>query len=226
VIEVVFRGRGSFERVEENGILVDEYLRSVTVRRSGDRPGVTVEVLGDVVYRLVGERFVFRRLRLAGNRLEGLPPPTVAEIDALLARLTPVDIDRAAHLMVGEIETIRLADDPRWEWHAPKSVSFDVVETYTARWTGGAYPGAQVEPPRPGEAFLDRVERLDRWRIYRDTEDGPWLRLVAVAPRVGTMVPRRGAAAEPAVRLLSRRVVAASDVAALPHPTRVPALAP
>ena len=226
VIDVVFRGKGTLERIEENGVLVDEYKRSVTVRRAGDRPGSIVEVIGDVVYRLIDGRFVFRRMRLAGNRLQGLPNPTIAEIDALLARLTPLDIDRTAFLMVGEIEKIRLADDPHWEWHTPRSVSFDVVETYTARWTGGAYPGSYIEPTKPGEIFLDRVERIDRWRIYRDADDGPWLRLVATAHRAGTIIPRKGAPSEPAVRLLSRRVVAEREFAALPRPTRVPSLTP
>jgi hypothetical protein len=226
VIEIVFRGRGTLERVEENGVFFDEYKRSVTVRRTGDRPGVVVEVIGDAVYRVIDGRFVFRRMRLAGNRLNGLPNPTVAEIDALLSRLTPLDIDRTAYLMVGEIEKIRLADDPRWEWHTPRSVSFEVVETFTARWTGGAYPGSYVEPTKPGEIFLDRVERIDRWRIYRDTDEGPWLRLVATAHRAGAMIPRKGAPSEPAVRLLSRRVVAEREFAALPRPTRVPPLTP
>ena len=224
VIAVVFRGSGTLERVEENGVFFDEYKRSVTVRRNGDRPGIVVEVIGDAVYRVIDGRFVFRRMRLAGNRLEGMTNPTVAEIDALLARLTPFDIDRAAHLMVGEIETIRLADDPRWEWHSARSVSFEVVETYTARWTGGAYPGSFVEPTKPGEIFLDRVERTDRWRLYRDADDGPWLRLAATAHRVGTVIPRKGAPSEPAVRLLARRVVDERSFAASPRPTRVPAL--
>lgn len=226
VSEVVFRGTGTFERIEEDGVLVDEYKRSVTVRRASERPGIVVEVIGDAVYRLIDGRFVFRRMRLAGNRLEGSTNPTIAELDALLTRLTPLDVDRTAYLMVGEIEKIRLADDPRWEWHSQRSVSFEVVETFTARWTGGAYPGMRVEPPKPGEIVLDRVERIDRWRIYRDDEGGPWLRLVATAHRAGTVIPRRNAPSEPAVRLLARRIVTEREFATLPRPTRVPPLTP
>lgn len=226
VVDVVFRGRGTLERLFEDGVHIDEFKRSVTVRRSGDRPGVVVEVIGDVVYRLVDGRFVFRRMRLAGNRLQGLPNPTIAEIDALLAHLTPLDIDRRAHLVVGEFEKIRLADDPRWEWHTPRSVSFEVVETFTARWTGGALPGVPPEMPRPGEVFLDRVERIDRWRLYRDADDGPWLRLMATAHPTGTIIPRKGTPSEPAVRLLARRVVDERAFAALPRPTRIPPLTP
>ena len=226
VVDIVFRGRGTVERLLEDGVFVDEYKRSVTVRRSGDRPGVVVEVVGDAVYRLIDGRFAFRRMRLAGNRLYGLPNPRIAEIDALLARLTPHDVDRRAHLIVGEIEKIRLADDPRWEWHTPRSVSFEVVETFTARWTGGALPGAPPEMPRPGEVFLDRVERIDRWRLYRDADDGPWLRLAATAHPAGTIIPRKGTPSEPAVRLLARRVVDERAFAALPRPTCIPPLTP
>jgi hypothetical protein len=108
--------------------------------------------------------------------------------------------------------------------HTPRSVSFDVVSVFTARWTGGAYPGAVMEMPKPGEVFLDRVERIDRWRIYRDADDGPWLRLAAMVHRAGTLLPRKDGPSQPAVRLLARRVVTERDFAALPRPSRVPSL--
>ena len=226
VVEIVFRGQGTLERIVENGVWIDEYKRSVTVRRAGDRPGVTVEVIGDVVYRPTGDRFVFQRMRLAGNRLTGLEPPDLAAIDRLIATLKPHDIDTLFSLVVGEYESIRLADDPRWEWHSPKSVSFEVVQIYTTRHMGGAYPGSYVEMTKPGEVFLDRVERIERWRIYRDAEDGPWLRLSASGHRVGTMIPRKGAPSQPAMRLLARRVVTEREFQAMPRATRVPALSP
>lgn len=226
IVEIVFRGQGTLERIAENGVWIDEYKRSVTVRRVGDRPGVTVEVIGDVVYRPSGGRFVFQRMRLAGNRLTGLEPPDVAAIDRLIATLKPHDIDTLFSLVVGEYESIRLADDPRWEWHSPKSVSFEVVQIYTTRHMGGAYPGSYVEQTKPGEVFLDRVERIERWRIYRDSEDGPWLRLAASGHRAGTMIPRKGAPSQPAMRLLSRRVVSEREFQTMPRATRVPALSP
>ena len=224
VVDIVFRGKGTLERIAENGVWIDEYKRSVTVRRAGDRPGVVVEVIGDVVYRPTGDRFVFQRMRLAGNRLTGLEPPDVAAIDRLIATLKPHDIDTLAPLIVGEIESIRLADDPRWEWHSPKSVSFEVVQKYTARHPGGAYPGSYVELTKPGEVFLDRVERIERWRIYRDAEDGPWLRLSASGHRSATLIPRKGAPSEPAMRLVSRRVVTEREFQAMPRASRVPLL--
>lgn len=226
VVEIVFRGKGTLERIVENGVWIDEFKRSVTVRRVGDTPGVTVEVIGDVVYRPTGDRFVFQRMRLAGNRLTGVQPPDVAAIDRLVATLKPHDIDTLFSLVVGEYESIRLADDPRWEWHSTKSVSFEVVQVYTTRHMGGVYPGTPVEMPRPGEVFLDRVERIERWRIYRDAEDGPWLRLSASGHRVGTLIPRKGAPSQPAMRLLSRRVVSEREFQAMPRATRVPPLSP
>ncbi len=226
VIEIVFRGRGTVERIVENGVWTDEYKRSVTVRRAGDRPGVTLDVIGDVVYRPAGDRWAFQRMRLAGNVLGGLPPPDRAGIDRLLATLKPHDIDTMFSAMVGEIESIRLADDPRWEWHSPKSVTFEVVQVYTTRHNGGPYVGGILEIPRPGEVFIDRVERLERWRIYRDVEGGPWLRLSASGHRSNTMIPRKNAPSQPAMRLIERKILSERDYAALPRPTRLPPLSP
>src|ERR1043166_6414326 len=36
VIEVIFRGSGSFDKFVSNGAVVNEYYRSITVRRKGD----------------------------------------------------------------------------------------------------------------------------------------------------------------------------------------------
>ena len=226
VLDIVFRGKGTLERFLENGAFVDEYKRSVTVRRATDRPGITVDVIGDVVYRPTGDRFVFVRMRLAGNTLSGLAPPALADIDRLVATLQPHHIDTMFGVMVGEIETIRLAADPRWEWHSPKSASFEVVQVYRTRHMGAAYLGGDGRRAQPGRVFVDRIERIERWRIYRDAEDGPWLRLSASGHRAGSLIPRKGAASEPAVRLLERVEMSEAEFAAQPRPTRVPTLSP
>lgn len=62
VVEIIIRGKGAFEKFVENRAAVNEYYRSVTVRRKTEKAGVTVDVLGDVVYRLLGGRWVFRKM--------------------------------------------------------------------------------------------------------------------------------------------------------------------
>lgn len=224
VIEIIIRGKGTLERLEENNAWVDEYYRSVTVRRETDKPGVTVDVKGDAVYRLVNGHFVFRKLRLGGNTYGGIANPTLAEINALVRTLNPPDIDRMFSLMVGEMESIRLAAEPRWEWHSPKSVSFDVVQVYSLVYNGGSYDGISQELPSPGKAFVDRVQRIERWRIYRDSESGPWVRLSASGHRVGTMIPIKGGPSLRAVSLLGRTATTPAAAQSMPRPTRVPLL--
>lgn len=224
IIEITIRGKGTLERILDNNTWVDEYYRSVTVRRETDKPGVTVDVKGDVVYRLVGDSFVFRKFRLGENTYGGIANPTLGDINALVRTLSPPNIDNMFSLMVGEIESIRLAPVPRWEWHSPKSVSFDVIQVYSHVYNGGSYDGVTQELPTPTKAFVDRVQRIERWRIYRDSESGPWLRLSASGHRVGTMIPVKGGPSVRAVTLLGRSVTTPAAAQSMPRPTRVPLL--
>jgi len=165
VVEIVIRGNGSLEKFVENRAVVNEYYRSVTVRRKTDKPGITVDVIGDVVYRHIGGRWVFRKMRLAGNTYGGIKNPTVSELNRLVATLKPDDVDNSWREFVGEIESIKIYSYPRWEWHTPNSVSFNIVMVHSQV----LHSGVSWE-----EVVLARVERIQRWRIYRDGEGQPW----------------------------------------------------
>ncbi len=165
VIAIIMRGQGSFTKFVENRAVVNEYYRSITVRRKSDKPGVTLDVIGDVVYRFIGGRWVFRKMRLAGNTYGGIANPTVIELNKLVEKLTPNDVDNSWQEFVGEIESIKIYSYPRWEWHTPNSVSFNIVMVLTQVLHGGV---------TWEDVVVARVERIQRWRIYCDGDGQPW----------------------------------------------------
>jgi len=227
VIEIIIRGKGSFEKFVENRAVVNEYYRSVTVRRRSDRPGITVDVLGDVVYRLIGGRWVYRKMRLAGNTYGGLANPTIAELNKLVELLEPRDIDNMYTTFVGEIESIKLWSFPNWEWHSPNSVSFNIVVVHSYIHSGGSYTrtemGGQPEQIFSPFVAVDRVERIQRWRIYRDGEKEPWKSMTFTkAGRIGDYIKDGNGNSIEMIKLLGRKKVMDNQVDGLPRPTRVP----
>lgn len=225
VIEIIIRGNGSFDKYVTNGAVVNEYYRSVTVRRKSDKPGQTLDVLGDVVYRLIGGHWVYRTMRLAGNTYGGIPNPTIDELNKLVSTLKPSDVDNMFGKMIGEIESIKLWSFPNWEWHTPNSVSFNVVLVHSLVYSGGSYDGSASEMPAYPTVFVDRIERVQRWRIYRDGEGQPWKRmLTSKAGRIGDMITDEKGNSVRMVKLLGRTRSTAPAVLQMPRPTKVPSI--
>ena len=224
VIAIIMRGQGSFTRFRENGVIVDEYYRSITVRRKTEKPGITVDVIGDAVYRLIGGRWLFRRMRLAGNTYAGIANPTIDELNKLVATLKPNDVDNMSHEIIGEIESIRLLEaNPNWEFHSPTSVSFNVVLVHSYVYRGGAYTQTGSNESAHPKVFVDRVERIMRWRIYRDNEKSPWARMTwTKAGRIGDYMRNENGESVPMMKLLERKIYSAEAADRMPRPSRVP----
>ena len=223
VIAIIIRGRGSFEKFVENGAVVNEYYRSVTVKRKSDKPGVTIDVLGDVVYRLIGRRWVFRKMRLAGNTYGGIANPTIAELNKLVEKMQLRDIhNQWEYYFIGEIESLKISPFPRWEWHSPNSVSFDVVMVHSLIYNGGSYNGEASENAG-SDNFVDRVERIQRWRIYRDDEKQPWKSATATAfGNIGDLMRDENNKSVPRLKLLGRKKMSRQQAENMPRPTKIP----
>jgi hypothetical protein len=140
--------------------LTREYTRRVEITQTTEYPGVKVIVTGDAVYqRVSAEQYRYWKFRVYENRYDGIPNPTIKEIDAVL------DTDRAAifgglaNTIVKVVEPPQLAEPPAWNWHDPKSVSFamtakaDIVKSNTE---------------------LETVAITLEIRLYRDDLKGPW----------------------------------------------------
>jgi hypothetical protein len=67
--------------------------------------------------------------------------------------------------VIGKLESIGLSDEPKFEWHTPNSVSFNVTTVYTERTNdvGGK----------------ERIARTLRIRLYRDNPKAEWKSLLS-----------------------------------------------
>jgi hypothetical protein len=223
VIAIIFRGRGSFEKYVTNGAVVSEYYRAITVRRKTDKPGVTLDVIGDVVYRLVGNRWVYRTMRLSGNQYGGIKNPTLAEINQSLEGRAYDPYFHGNGQVIGEYESVRLADVPEWEWHTTNSVSFYAIAVYRIPNVGQSYSNADSPQTKPGVTIIDKVQEVWRMRIYRDDEKSPW-RSATLTVVASLEIPGAKGEKIPRNKLLERKEYSDEEFKRMPRATRVPLL--
>jgi hypothetical protein len=142
------------------------WTRSFTAKLKTDTPDVFVIVKGYASYDVMGGRYVFWRTFITSNSYEGIPDPTSQDVESLIEKFGRKEFIGAYAYQnaVGEIEALRLAEDPKFEWHTPNSVSFDVLAIYSEKVS---YTG------------VEKVERIHRIRLYRDAVKGPWARLMS-----------------------------------------------
>ena len=138
------------------------WSRNFTSKLKTDEPGVFLLVSGYASYDVMGGRYVFWRTFTSSNSYEGLPNPTAADVQRLIARFGQKEFmrDYWYNNVVGRVESIGLADDPKYEWHTPNSMSFNIVAVYTHKTNevGGKERGA----------------RTFRIRLYRDNTKAEW----------------------------------------------------
>lgn len=143
--------------------------RSFTAKLKTDDPKIFVIVKGYASYDIIGGRFIFWRTFTTSNSYEGLPDPTAADVQALIAKFGLEQFMGNYHFnhVIGKVESIGLSDEPNFEWHTPNSVSFNVIAVYTERTNdiGGK----------------ERMARTFEIRLYRDNPKQAWLRMMSTA---------------------------------------------
>ncbi len=157
-ISVTVHGAGT--RVWSKGY--SKYVWDVpyAAKVKSEEPGVNILVEATASYDIVGGRFVYWRSFVASNIYEGIPNPTDAEVASLLKQFGPEKVMMGDFYNVsGEVESIKLAQKPRFEWHTLNSVSFTVIATYREK---------------VDNSTTRRVAKPFRARIYRDGKTMPW----------------------------------------------------
>ena len=141
--------------------------RSFTAKLRTDDPDIFVIVKGYASYDIIGGRYVFWRTFTTSNSYEGIPDPTPADVQALITKFGLEQFlgNYQFNHVIGKVESIGLAEEPKYEWHTPNSVSFNVTTIYTERTNdvGGK----------------ERVMRTLRIRLYRDNPKQEWLRIMS-----------------------------------------------
>jgi hypothetical protein len=136
-----------------------------------NNPGLIIVVDGFLSYDIIGGRYVYWRSFTSKNSYEGIPDPTASDLQALLAQFGESEfMGINARLVVGKVESIGLSKEPKFEWHTPNSVSFNVVATYIKKGNG-------IYAPQ------ERVSELFRVRLYRADMKSPWKSMHSVFQR-------------------------------------------
>ena len=143
------------------------WTRSFTAKVKSDEPGIFVIVKGYASYDVMGGRYVFWKSFITSNSYEGIPDPTAADIQALIGKfgLEQFMGNYYFNRVIGRVESIGLAAEPKYVWHTQNSVSFNVVAVYTEKTNdiGGR----------------QRVARTFEIRLYRDSVKAPWKNLIS-----------------------------------------------
>lgn len=176
--------------------LVYEWTRGFTAKLRTETPDVFVIVKGVAVYNVVAGKYLFRRTRIISNNYEGIPDPSPEDVKALIDKFGYKEFVGAYHYQnaVGEIESLRLVDEPKFEWHTPNSVSFEVVA---------------ILSQKVSYTEVERVEQRFNIRLYRDDVKQPWARMMST--------PNQGDGGK---KVLGKKTYTADQLRRLPGPTK------
>lgn len=126
-----------------------------------DNPGLIIVVKGIMSFDIIGGRYVYWRDFYGESSYEGIANPTETDFQALIQQFGIEKIlDNYFSSVVGEVESIKLAKDPKYEWHTPNSVSFNFTSTYTEK--------------TDGIGGRERAARTFRIRLWRDDKNSQW----------------------------------------------------
>lgn len=142
------------------------WTRSFTAKVKTEEPGIFVIVKGYASYDVMAGRYVYWRSFTTSNSYEGIPDPTAADVQALISKFGAEQfMGNHFNHVIGRVESIGLATEPKYVWHTPNSVSFNVVAVYTEKTNdiGGR----------------QKVARTFEIRLYRDALKAPWKNLIS-----------------------------------------------
>lgn len=143
------------------------WSRNFTSKLKTEDTGIFLIVKGYASYDVVAGRYVFWRTFTTSNSYEGLPDPTESDVQKLLAKFGIENVLGEFHLnqVVGNVDSVKLAAEPKYEWHTMNSVSFNVIATYNMKTNDvGRH---------------ERVAHTLRLRIYRDNPRSEWRNILS-----------------------------------------------
>ncbi len=138
-----------------------------TAKVKTDDPDIFIIVAGYAAYDVFGANYVFWKSFITSNRYEGISDPTPVEVQTLIRKfgLEQFMGNYYFNHVIGQVESAGLSAEPKFEWHTPNSVSFNVQVIYVERKNdiGGR----------------EKVARTFRIRLYRDNPKTEWKNLMS-----------------------------------------------
>jgi len=145
-----------------------EYVRGVEVIRDyPKKKGVTIKIVGDMVYQIYGSDFKYWKFRVISNEYLGMDVPASEEI----LKVIKTDMSKFVssywyNRIIGNIKSFYIADVPQFKWHTSNSLSLNMVAEYRAKVS---------------DIELQDIVQTYNVRLYRDADNKPWKNFISTA---------------------------------------------
>lgn len=148
------------------------WSRNFVAKLKTEEPDIFVIVTGYIVYDVMGGKYVKWRTFTTSNNYEGIPNPSESDFQTLITKFGLEKFMGSYYYnrVIGKVESINLSAEPKFEWHTPMSVSFNVTAIYTERINdiGGK----------------EKVARTFNVRLYADKPKGEWNNMISSSKEV------------------------------------------
>jgi hypothetical protein len=152
-------GPGGIDREFENGIWVDYFTQPFEVVQKSDFPEFPVRYKASVRYIKSGSSWIFDQFTVGSSSYLNVPPPEKNDIITQLKSNVTAWIGGNENYAVGEIESIKLPEDPDWYNRKPTEVAFFMVTVFTEKISN---------------TQLEKAEHKYRITMTRETLQSPW----------------------------------------------------
>lgn len=109
------------------------WTRYATIKMKTEDPGIFLVWYGYAAYDVVGGRFNYWRTFTTSNTYEGIPDLTNADLPRLVDTFGYKVLFSEFHfnrIPGGQVESFKLAPDPKFVWSNPNAVEFTTVAVY------------------------------------------------------------------------------------------------
>ena len=179
VISVTLSKNGGSKVWRQNDVQYYWERSAVIVRDAGlkEFPDVKLEIGGFASYTIIGNTYKFKKFNVTYNSYDGIPNPSKKEIETMLRG----NIEQAVNTnhfnsIIGDVEKLELAADPKWDWHTPNSVSFNVHAIYEEK---------------VNNTDTEKYDRTYEVRLYRDGVKSPWKDNFHSSPREEKLLSKK-----------------------------------
>jgi hypothetical protein len=154
-----------------------EYVRGVdeVIRHYPKKKGVKIKIVGDSVYQVHGNQYRYWKFRVISNEYLGLKAPSSTEI----LRLAQTDLHKFVsdywyNLIIGDIQSLYIADEPGFVWHSTNSLSLNMTAEYRAL---------------VNDTEVRDIRQNYEVRLYRDSDGSPWKSFLSIRRQRQTSNP-------------------------------------
>lgn len=140
------------------------YIRVAVTKQATEHAGINYISAKEYKYKKSGGSWVFDRTYHWWSEYEGIPNPTQEEAVAMVETDLRKFLGGSYGDIVSEVGAIKLAPEPKWEWHTMQSVSF-IMETSFDK--------------KVSSTEVASVTQQYKVRFYADEFKGPWKRFIS-----------------------------------------------